>query len=136
MPASTQMSRSTSQEEPWARHVVARLPGEARGVLLNEPAPVLPTQELRPASVVACTLVGLTTTTCGTLRNVPARDMTPRETDKYIEPLIVFLRRYTGTTMVLDGIDMWHHEMTVVDAKEGSVVANATTAIIVDVTTM
>ena len=38
------VSRSTSQEEPWARHVVARLPGEARGVLLNEPAPVLPTR--------------------------------------------------------------------------------------------
>ena len=61
-----------------------------------------------------------------TLRNVPARDMTPRETEKYIELLIVFLRRYTGTTMVLDGIDMWHQEMTVVDAKEGSVVAIAT----------
>jgi acyl transferase domain-containing protein/NADPH:quinone reductase-like Zn-dependent oxidoreductase/acyl carrier protein len=38
------VSRSTSQEEPWARHVVARLPGEARGVLLNEPAPALPTR--------------------------------------------------------------------------------------------
>ena len=62
-----------------------------------------------------------------TLRNVPARDMTPRETEKYIELLIVFLRRYTGTTMVLDGIDMWHQEMTAVDAKEGSVVAIATT---------
>nr|WP_180206773.1 type I polyketide synthase [Pseudomonas sp. SbOxS1]NYU07046.1 SDR family NAD(P)-dependent oxidoreductase [Pseudomonas sp. SbOxS1] len=36
------VSRSTSQEEPWARHVVARLPGEARGVLLNEAAPALP----------------------------------------------------------------------------------------------
>lgn len=38
------VSRSTSQEEPWARHVVARLPGEARGVLLNEPAPALPSR--------------------------------------------------------------------------------------------
>ncbi|SEM99126.1 Acyl transferase domain-containing protein [Pseudomonas sp. ok272] len=37
-------SRSISQDEPWARHVVARLPGEARGVLLAEPAPVLPTR--------------------------------------------------------------------------------------------
>jgi len=35
-------SRSTSQEEPWVRHVVARLPGEARGVLLGEQAPTLP----------------------------------------------------------------------------------------------
>jgi acyl transferase domain-containing protein/NADPH:quinone reductase-like Zn-dependent oxidoreductase/NAD(P)-dependent dehydrogenase (short-subunit alcohol dehydrogenase family)/acyl carrier protein len=38
------VSRSTAQEEPWARHVVARLPGEARGVLLNEQAPALPTR--------------------------------------------------------------------------------------------
>lgn len=35
-------SRSITQEEPWARHVVARLPGEARGVLLGTQAPALP----------------------------------------------------------------------------------------------
>ncbi|MGE8066738.1 SDR family NAD(P)-dependent oxidoreductase [Pseudomonas sp. NPDC089569] len=35
-------SRSTTQQEPWVRHVVARLPGEARGVLLGEQAPALP----------------------------------------------------------------------------------------------
>jgi phthiocerol/phenolphthiocerol synthesis type-I polyketide synthase C len=42
--AVTITSRSITQEEPWARHVVARLPGEARGVLLNEPAPLLPSR--------------------------------------------------------------------------------------------
>ncbi|MFY0728116.1 SDR family NAD(P)-dependent oxidoreductase [Pseudomonas sp. NFX15] len=42
--AVTIASRSITQEEPWAKHVVARLPGEARGVLLNEPAPVLPSR--------------------------------------------------------------------------------------------
>ncbi len=61
-----------------------------------------------------------------TLRNVPERDMTLRESEKYIELLIAFLRKHTGTTMVLQGIDLWHQELIVVDAKPGSVVANAT----------
>ena len=52
--------------------------------------------------------------------------MTLRESEKYIELLIIFLRRHTGTTMVLDGIDLWHQELITVDAKPGSIVANAT----------
>lgn len=61
-----------------------------------------------------------------TLRNVPDREMTPRESEKYIELLIVFLKRYTGNIMVLDGADVWHQELTVMDAKNGFVAANAT----------
>ncbi|KPU61416.1 zinc-binding dehydrogenase family protein [Pseudomonas fluorescens] len=36
------VSRSTAQAEPWAQHVVARIPGEARGGLLACSAPALP----------------------------------------------------------------------------------------------
>jgi phthiocerol/phenolphthiocerol synthesis type-I polyketide synthase C len=39
------VSRSTAQAEPWVPHVVARLPGEARGGLLTGSAPVLPTRD-------------------------------------------------------------------------------------------
>ena len=35
-------SRSLAQREEWVQHVVARLPGEARGVLLGTRAPALP----------------------------------------------------------------------------------------------
>ncbi|HDS1734775.1 type I polyketide synthase [Pseudomonas sp. BP8] len=35
-------SRSLAQREDWVQHVVARLPGEARGVLLEARAPALP----------------------------------------------------------------------------------------------
>lgn len=55
-------SRSISQEEPWARHVVARLPGEARGVLLTESAPALPNRApdfTRADHVQLTTAVGL-----------------------------------------------------------------------------
>lgn len=37
-------SRSLAQREEWVTHVVARLPGEARGVLLGGRAPALPTR--------------------------------------------------------------------------------------------
>ncbi|MCU1750287.1 type I polyketide synthase [Pseudomonas sp. 6D_7.1_Bac1] len=37
-------SRGIAQTEPWAQHVVARLPGEARGELLDRKAPILPTR--------------------------------------------------------------------------------------------
>ncbi|WP_247256077.1 type I polyketide synthase [Pseudomonas moorei] len=36
------VSRTTAQAEPWVQHVVARLPGEARGGLLACAAPALP----------------------------------------------------------------------------------------------
>ncbi|EJM67522.1 type I polyketide synthase [Pseudomonas sp. GM55] len=36
------VSRSTAQAEPWTQHVVARIPGEARGGLLACSAPALP----------------------------------------------------------------------------------------------
>ena len=35
-------SRSLAQQEEWVQHVVARLPGEARGVMLGGRAPALP----------------------------------------------------------------------------------------------
>ena len=35
-------SRSTGEAEAWVQHVVARLPGEARGVMLDVQAPMLP----------------------------------------------------------------------------------------------
>ncbi|MGW8462024.1 SDR family NAD(P)-dependent oxidoreductase [Pseudomonas sp. CLCA07] len=38
------VSRTTAQAEPWAQHVVARLPGEARGGMLACAAPALPTR--------------------------------------------------------------------------------------------
>jgi len=57
-----------------------------------------------------------------TLRNVPQRNMTPRELEKYIDILTTFLRRHTDSSMVLAGIDYWHQELALVDAKEGTVV--------------
>ncbi len=36
------VSRSTAQAEPWVQHVIARIPGEARGGLLASTAPALP----------------------------------------------------------------------------------------------
>lgn len=60
------------------------------------------------------------------LRNVPERQMTVRESEKFIEILSAILKRYAGTIMILDGIDLWYQELTVVEAKEGYVVANTT----------
>ena len=52
--------------------------------------------------------------------------MTPREVEKYIEILATFLKRHTESTMVLDGIDLWHQELTTTEAKEGTVVSSPT----------
>mmetsp|Transcript_12445 Transcript_12445/g.26815 ORF Transcript_12445/g.26815 Transcript_12445/m.26815 type:complete len:1210 (-) Transcript_12445:141-3770(-) len=60
-----------------------------------------------------------------TLRNVPERSMTVREEEKYIAILTAFLKRHTGSSMVLDGIDLWHQELISVAAKEGTVTVEA-----------
>eukprot|EP00579_Thalassiosira_antarctica_P008221 CAMPEP_0201877728 /NCGR_PEP_ID=MMETSP0902-20130614/9073_1 /ASSEMBLY_ACC=CAM_ASM_000551 /TAXON_ID=420261 /ORGANISM="Thalassiosira antarctica, Strain CCMP982" /LENGTH=1207 /DNA_ID=CAMNT_0048405235 /DNA_START=83 /DNA_END=3706 /DNA_ORIENTATION=- len=56
-----------------------------------------------------------------TLRNVPERSMTPREEEKYVDIMKTFLKRHTESSMVLDGIDLWHQELVFMDAKEGYV---------------
>lgn len=52
--------------------------------------------------------------------------MTEREVEKYIEILSVFLRRHTGSSMVLAGIELWHQDLTMTDAKPGTVVVTDT----------
>ena len=60
-----------------------------------------------------------------TLRNVPARDMMSRESEKYVEILTAFLKMHTVDTMVLEGIDVWHSQLTEVNSKEVNVIANS-----------
>ena len=57
-----------------------------------------------------------------TLRNVPERSMTPREVEKFLEIMTLFLKRHTQSSIVLDGIDMWHQQLITVEAKEGTAV--------------
>ena len=60
-----------------------------------------------------------------TLRNVPDRDMMSRESEKYVEILTAFLKMHTVDTMVFEGIDVWHSQLTEVNSKEGNVIANS-----------
>ncbi len=60
-----------------------------------------------------------------TLRNVPDRDMMSRESEKYVDVLTAFLKVHTADAMVLEGIDVWHSQLTQVNSKEGNVVANS-----------
>jgi len=46
--------------------------------------------------------------------------MTPREIEKFIEILLTFLKRHTGGSMVLDGIDVHHQKLVAMDAKQGT----------------
>jgi len=58
-----------------------------------------------------------------TFRNVPDRGMNEQEIEKFLEIVTGFLRGRTKTSMVIDGIDYWHHTLTMVDADEGSSVS-------------
>jgi len=54
-------------------------------------------------------------------RNAPERDMTSREIEKFLEITTEFLRRHTQSSMVIEGVEIWHQKLTLADAKEGSV---------------
>jgi hypothetical protein len=56
-------------------------------------------------------------------RNVPARAMTDRESEKFAEILQDFLTKHTEKSMVIQGIDVWHHKLTLMDAKQPSSMA-------------
>lgn len=45
--------------------------------------------------------------------------MTEREIGIFLEVVTEFLTRHTQSTMVIDGIDLWHHKLTLADAVTG-----------------
>lgn len=47
--------------------------------------------------------------------------MTGREIEKFLEIATEFLKRHTQSSMVIEGVELWHQKLTLVDAKEGSV---------------
>ena len=51
--------------------------------------------------------------------------MMSRESEKYVEILTAFLKMHTVDTMVLEGIDVWHSQLTEVNSKEVNVIANS-----------
>ena len=51
-------------------------------------------------------------------RDVPRRDMTLREIEKYLEIMTGCLQKHTEFQMVFEGIDLWHHKIVAVEAEE------------------
>ena len=100
------------------------------------PAPITPTVSptVEPTSSFSPTMFPTTTRPTNspvvpmrtnfkaTLRNVPKRDMTSREVEKYIEILTIFLRRHTEQSMVIEGIEFWRQKMLVLPAMVEEVV--------------
>jgi len=84
-----------------------------------------PTMEPTTSQPTMSPVVPMRANIVTTLRNVPDREMTVREVEKYVEIMTTFLRRHTESSMTLDGIDWWHGQLTQVDAKEGTVAEGA-----------
>mmetsp|Transcript_11107 Transcript_11107/g.22093 ORF Transcript_11107/g.22093 Transcript_11107/m.22093 type:complete len:1137 (-) Transcript_11107:90-3500(-) len=51
------------------------------------------------------------------LRNVPERDLTPRELEKFLEIALTFLRRHTEDSMSIEGLELYHQKLVKVDAE-------------------
>ena len=53
-----------------------------------------------------------------TLRNVPARYLTPRESEKFLELALTFLRRYTEDSMGIEGLELYHQNLISMSCDE------------------
>lgn len=63
------------------------------------------------------------------LRNVPERDLTPRELEKFLEIALTFLRRHTEDSMTIEGLEFYHQKLLKVDAKScGAVTAEVSSS--------
>jgi hypothetical protein len=63
------------------------------------------------------------------LRNVPERDLTPRELEKFIEIALTFLRRHTEDSMSVEGLELYHQKLMKVDAAScGAVTTDASSS--------
>jgi len=54
------------------------------------------------------------------LHNVPERDLTPREEEKFLEIALKFLRRHTEDSMTIEGLELYHQKLMKVDADPDS----------------
>jgi len=95
-------------------------------VSISTEAPTVPVPSAAPTTAVPTTspIVPMRANVVSTFRNVPDRSMNKQEIEKFLEIVTKFLRGRTKTSMVIDGIDFWHHTLTMVDADEGSGVSS------------
>lgn len=54
------------------------------------------------------------------LHNVPERDLTAREEEKFLEIALKFLRRHTEDSMTIEGLELYHQKLMKVDADPDS----------------
>ncbi|KAL7542699.1 hypothetical protein ACHAXR_012004 [Thalassiosira sp. AJA248-18] len=81
----------------------------------TEPRPTLPPTSAEPT---LSPIVPQRANVVSVIRNVPDRDMTEREIEKFLDIMKTFLTRHTQSSMVIDGIDLWHHKLTMADGDD------------------
>jgi len=84
------------------------------------PTGPVPTAAPTTADPTTSPIVPMRANVVSTFRNVPDRGMNEQEIEKFLEIVTGFLRWRTKTSMVIDGIDFWHHTLTMADADGGS----------------
>eukprot|EP00579_Thalassiosira_antarctica_P025322 CAMPEP_0202023036 /NCGR_PEP_ID=MMETSP0905-20130828/50935_1 /ASSEMBLY_ACC=CAM_ASM_000554 /TAXON_ID=420261 /ORGANISM="Thalassiosira antarctica, Strain CCMP982" /LENGTH=235 /DNA_ID=CAMNT_0048585323 /DNA_START=197 /DNA_END=900 /DNA_ORIENTATION=+ len=84
-----------------------------------EPTKPMPTQAPTSAEPTSSPIVPMRANIISVFRNVPERDMTEREIGIFLEVMTEFLTRHTQSSMVIDGIDLWHHKLALADAVTG-----------------
>jgi len=99
--------------------------GSPTGILFVPTITVVPTLSPTTSEPNMSLIVPMRAYIITTLRNVPDRDMMSYESEKYVEILTAFLKMHTVDTMVFEGIDVWHSQLTEVNSKEGNVIANS-----------
>ncbi|EJK50247.1 hypothetical protein THAOC_30810 [Thalassiosira oceanica] len=119
-PATAEPSVQPTTEAPTT---AAPIPGVTPAPITPTESPtVAPTSSFPPTMFPTTTrptnspVIPMRTNFVATLRNVPKRDMTSREVEKYIEILTAFLRRHTEQSMVIEGIEFWHQHLLVLPA--------------------
>ncbi len=84
----------------------------------ESPSEPQPTESPTTAEPTGSPIVPMRANVVSVFRNVPDREMSSREIEKFLEVIQEFLTRQTQQSMTIDGIDFWHHKLTYADADE------------------
>ena len=81
-------------------------------------APTEPRPTVSPSTQEPTTspVVPMRANVISVFRNVPERDMTSREIEKFLDITMAFLVKHTSGSMTIEGIDLWHQKLIMVDA--------------------
>ena len=111
--ASDSPTKAPQESTATASPTISKPPVDVPTMAPTEPRPTVSPSTQEPTT---SPVIPMRANVISVFRNVPERDMTSREIEKFLDITMAFLVKHTSGSMTIEGIDLWHQKLTMIDA--------------------